>query len=198
MLSRAAAEHRGIFRVWSIPTYAEAVGAVRAMRPVFTNAAIAARKDWDLLDNPLTRCEFAWMPHVMYQPGLRELVDSGDTITIKSAYFNSRRAIHMEASPEKGGQQRTRMGYSVGHWEDDTLVVQTTNITAPAFDADGSLQSDSMVVTERFTLSQDQSRLDYELIMTDPVALIEPAVFRTYYLALGEEFRVAGCERQSR
>jgi Family of unknown function (DUF6152) len=199
VLGLAAAERKGFFRVWSIPTYGEAVGAVLAMRPAFTDAAVAVRKDWDLLDNPITRCELAWVPHVMYQPALRELVDNGDTITVKNAYFDSRRTIYMQPPPtESSAPQRTPMGYSVGHWDDGTLVVQTTNIAAPAFDADGSLQSDSMIVDERFTLSQDQSRLDYELVMTDPVALTEPAVFRTYYLALGEEFRVAGCERQSR
>ena len=90
------------------------------------------------------------------------------------------------------------MGYSVGRWEGNTLVVETTNIAAPAFDADGSLQSDSMVVTERYKVSEDQSRLDYELVMTDPVAFKVPAVFRTYYLALGEPFRAGGCERESR
>jgi Family of unknown function (DUF6152) len=197
VLSRAAAEHKGIFRVWSIPTYADAVGAVRAMRPAFTDAAIAARKNWDLLDNPITRCEFTWMPHVMYQPGLREVVDNGDTITVKSAYGNSRRTIHMRPPDELRALPRTPMGYSVGHWEGNTLVVETTNIAAPAFDADGSLQSDSMVVTERYTVSEDQSRLDYELVMTDPIAFKVPAVFRTYYLALGEPFRAAGCERES-
>jgi hypothetical protein len=198
VLGRAAAEDKGLFRVWGIPTYAEAVRAYAAIRPAFTDAAIAARKNWDLLDNPITRCEFTWMPHVMYQPALRELVDNGDTIIVKNAYFDSRRTIHMEPPQESGDVQRTPMGYSVGRWDGNTLVVETTNIAAPAFDADGSLQSDSMVVTERYTVSEDQSRLDYELLMADPVALKEPAVFRTYYLALGEPFRVAGCERQSR
>ena len=198
VLGRAAAEDKGLFRVWGIPTYAEAVRAYAAIRPTFTDAAIAARESWDLLDNPITRCEFTWMPHVMYQPALRELVDNGDTITVKSAYGNSRRTIHMEPPEESSDVQRTPMGYSVGHWEGNTLVVETTNIAAPAFDADGSLQSDSMVVTERYTVSEDQSRLDYELLMADPVAFREPAVFQTYYLALGEPFRVAGCERQSR
>jgi Family of unknown function (DUF6152) len=198
VLSRAAAENRGLFRVWGIPTYAEAGGAYGAIRPAFTDAAIAARENWDLLDNPITRCEFTWMPHVMYQPGLRELVDNGDTITVKSAYGNSRRTIHMQQPEESRALPRTPMGYSVGHWEGNTLTVTTTNIAAPAFDADGSLQSDSMVVTERYTVSEDQSRLDYELVMTDPVAFRVPAVFRTYYLALGEPFRAAGCERESR
>ena len=198
VLSRAAAENRGIFRVWGIPTYAEAGGAYVAIRPAFTDAAIAARKSWDLLDNPITRCEFTWMPHVMYQPGLRELVDNGDTITVKSAYGNSRRTVHMQPPEESRALPRTPMGYSIGHWEGNTLVVETTNIAAPAFDADGSLQSDSMVVTERYKVSEDQSRLDYELVMTDPVAFKVPAVFRTYYLALGEPFRAGGCERESR
>jgi len=42
-------------------------------------------------------------------------------------------------------------------------------------------------ITEVFTLSDDQQRLDYRIIVTDPELFTEPAtVIETYWVALGE------------
>ncbi len=44
-----------------------------------------------------------------------------------------------------------------------------------------------MEITEVFTLSDDQQRLDYHMTVTDPELFAEPAtVIETYWVALGE------------
>lgn len=73
------------------------------------------------------------------------------------------------------------------------LVVETAGIDAPALDSQGSLQSRYMRIVERFAPSDDQARLDYEMTMTDPVALSSPAVFRYEFLALEQEMSREVC-----
>ena len=199
ILAAAAAENRGIFRVWSAPSTSAAIAAMLQMQntTAYTDTAVAARDRWDMLDNPITRCESGWMPHVMFQPSSREFVDHGRTITLTVDYLGgTSRTIHMQSAADAGEQPQSRLGFSRGWWEGKTLVVETTRLRAPAFDSRGSLQSEEMMVTERFTLSDDQSRVDYELVMNDPVALAKPARFEMHYLALGRDLERLPCVPQ--
>ncbi len=86
------------------------------------------------------------------------------------------------------------MGYSIGRWEDDTLVVTTTNVNWPYFDNIGTPQSEAVHIVERFALSADQARLDYELTVTDPMTFTEPAAYERYWLALGESVQPFDCQ----
>jgi len=47
---------------------------------------------------------------------------------------------------------------------------------------------------ERFTLSDDQARLDYELTVTDAATFSEPAVYERYWLALGASIEAYDCQ----
>ncbi len=51
-----------------------------------------------------------------------------------------------------------------------------------------------MAVHEEFVLSDDQSRLEYRMTMTDPETFAEPATRETYWLALGEDFDPFNCQ----
>ena len=86
------------------------------------------------------------------------------------------------------------MGYSIGHWEGNTLVVETTKINWAYFDNIGTPQSDFVEMIERFTLSDNQSRLNYHLTITDPVTFAEPATIMGHWLALGEAIAPFACE----
>ena len=112
------------------------------------------------------------MPHTMIQPVPVEIIDNGDTLTLNNAYYFSSRTIYIDSEPTDLAP--SRLGVSGGRWENDSLIVETDHISAPSFNGAGVLQSDQMKIIERFTLSDDQSRLDYEMVMTDPVALNEP------------------------
>jgi hypothetical protein len=196
ILAQAAAANRGIFRVWSRRSATSAIEAMRAMRPQYTDAGLATRSEWDLTDNPITRGECPWMPHVMYQPVAREFVDQGDYLSLYMPYLGGAlRTIWLDEVPAGVDRSPSRLGTSVGRWSGGTFVVETSGITAPAFDSGGSLQSEQMSIVERFTLSEDQARLDYELVMTDPVALAAPVVFSYEFLALEEELPTAVCEQ---
>ena len=95
---------------------------------------------------------------------------------------------------DAGVQPPSHLGYSVGRREGSTLIVETTKIDYPWVDNEARTpQSPDVRTTERFTLSEDQSRLDYELIITDPVTFTEPATRTRIYLAVDEPFDVLDC-----
>ena len=183
----AAGEDRGIFRVWSPPP----PGTDSPNYTPFTEAAIAGRSSWDPLDNYAMRCERPGMPVVMRVPHPYEFIDNDDEITLRGETWDIERIIHLGGDPE--GQPASPLGYSVGHWEDNALVVRTTRINWPYFDAIGTPQSDAIEMVERFTVSDDQTRLDYQLTIHDPVTFTESATYGRFWLALGETLPTYDC-----
>ena len=66
------------------------------------------------------------------------------------------------------------MGWSVGHWEGDTLVVDVTSFNDQTwFDRAGNFHSDALHVVERYTrISTDV--LNYEVTIEDPKVFSRP------------------------
>jgi len=83
--------------------------------------------------------------------------------------------------------EHTLLGFSTGYYAGDTLVVETTGVTANHSNA-GFVHSDQLTSVERFTRSQDGDRLDLEVTFSDPVNLATPIVMaRAWAWAPGEE-----------
>jgi hypothetical protein len=181
----AARENRGIFRVWSVPRQNPVTPQMLANQP-FTSAAVAARASFDLLDNYTTRCGPEGMPRVLFGPLPFELVDRGATILWRAEIYDTERTIHMDRSAPPADAPASMLGYSVGRWEDGDLVVTTTRVDWPYFDSIGTPQSDRVEIVERYSLSDDQTRLDFRVTVTDPVTLTGTAVLASHWLALGE------------
>jgi len=190
----AAAENKGIFRVWSMPAADRAAiqGQVRALP--FSDTALAARRAWNPLDNPALRCESEGMPRIMLNPHPFEFVDRGDTIALRTELYDIERVIHMNVAAPPVGAPASRLGYSVGRWEDGALVVETSRIDWPWFDNAGTPQSSAVEIVERYSLSDDQTRLDFELTVNDSMTFTAPAVMRGYWLALGESILRYDCQ----
>ena len=72
-------------------------------------------------------------------------------------------------------------------------MIETTRVNYPYFDIGGTPQCDAITVTERYSLSDDQTRLDLTVTIDDPVALTEPATAEWHFLALDETFSVYEC-----
>jgi hypothetical protein len=73
----------------------------------------------------------------------------------------------------------TWTGYSVGSWQGDTLVVETTGITTRAvLDLSGHPRSEAMRITERFR-RRDVGHIDYEISFDDPKYYTRPFGFET-------------------
>lgn len=189
VLVDTVAENKGFFRVWSIPQDND-----RNVDTSLTEAAITKQATFDLLDNYATRCEPAGMPRIMWYPHPYEFIDQGDKILLRTEMYDVVRTIHMDHSTAPDDEPYSRLGYSVGHWEGNELVVNTTRINWNFFDTRGVPQSDAAEVVERFTLGENQSRLDYHIITTDPATFTEPAIITGHWLAIGEQIKPYKCE----
>ena len=107
------------------------------------------------------------MPTIMAQPLPMQFEDHGATILLRLEEYDTVRTIHMTddgtAPPGK-----SLLGYSVGKWVGDALVVDTTGISWPYVSPDGLRLGRSARMQERFTTSADGRRLRYTLLIDDP------------------------------
>jgi len=128
--------------------------------------------------NPAAYCTDYGMPTMMEAAGGYpiEFIQKPDQLTIIYEVEGETRRIYLGGrGVPKEKRLVTRDGYSTGHWEGDTLVVETTDL------ADGQDQrhphSDQATILERFSLSHDPAGnkvMAYSAVMTDPVYYTEP------------------------
>ena len=180
----------GIFRVWSNGGDLYQLRSPLSLTPA-GQAALAA---WDPVnDDPGLRCEAPGMPNAILNPYPIEFVDAGDTIELKIEEWDAIREIHMSADATVTGAP-TPLGYSVGRWEGRSLVIETSRIDWPYVDDKGAPQSEDVAIVERFTLSENDTRIDHELIVTDPQYLAEPVIWDAYWVwKPGVEIRPFEC-----
>ena len=191
----AAAENRGLFRVWTPPRPFPLTLNVARVEEPFTEAALAARASFDLLDNFATRCEPGGMPAVMFAPLPYELIDRGDTIELRAEVHDTVRTIHMNSASPPAGEPASILGYSVGRWVDGDLVVTTTRVNWPYYDTIGTPQSEDVEIIERFRLSEDQASVQVTTTVTDPATFTSPARLTRTWFAYGHEIQRFDCTR---
>ena len=178
----------GIFRVWSVP---QPSGREWHVEP--TQATLTARAEWNYLDNFSIRCEPEGMPRIMLNPHPFEFVDEGDRVLVRIELYDRLRIIHMDRTAPPQDEPASDLGYSVGAWDEDTLVVTTTNVSWPYFDNFGTPQGPEATIVERYSLADGGARLDYEFTVTDSDAFEEPAAVTGHMMALGEPIERYNC-----
>jgi hypothetical protein len=78
------------------------------------------------------------------------------------------RVIYMDGRPHPKGQRPSSYGHSVGWWEDDTLVVESTNFSEDFWlDRTGLPHTEKLRTVERFTRT-DFNTMKYEVLIDDP------------------------------
>jgi hypothetical protein len=183
-----AGENRGLFRNWSLPGWTTGLH----QHFPFTEEAKAAMAIWDPVTAPVNQCEAPGMPFPMLTPLSIELIDNGDTITVNAEFFGTQRTVHLNAA-DPATVAPSPLGFSMGHWEGTTLVVETTRIDYPYFNSSGAPQSNDVRTIERFELSDDQETMTFRMTVYDDVTFSEPATYRRAYVALGEPYVPLDC-----
>lgn len=169
-VDEAIREADGIFRVWGRDRTSLGRFPDESM---LTDAGKAAKAAFDpTTDLPHLDCIPPGMPTGMMIPSLFQFIDRGDTIELRVQEFDLVRTIHMNSDVDPATQPASPLGYSVGRWEGDTLVVTTTRIDWPNSDRNGVPQSPDATHIERFTPATDGQTMAYELTSIDPVYLI--------------------------
>ena len=184
-----SAPELGIFRVWSTPRD-QGLLLPEDVNPNFdfdlyplTPAARASVDTFDPVeDNPILNCVSKGMPTIMEQPYPMQFLRQGDDIVLHMEEFDTLRMIHMDPNASDEGEPTSKLGFSTGRWENNTLVVRTTRSDWPWFDVVGIPQTLDSEMVERFTLSEDGSRLDYSLTVTDPANFTEPVTVSKFWV----------------
>ena len=146
-----------------------------------TEKGTASQLAYSRSANPAAGCVPYPSPYLPLLPYLNEIELHEDTVTIRSEFFNVDRTVYMDGRghPENGA--RTNQGHSVGRWEDDVLVVDTTHFedhllgnTLPLSGAQGIPSGAQKHVVERYQLSEDGTRVLIDFLVEDPEYLAEP------------------------
>src|SRR5580704_1468797 len=170
---------------WDLEGHAAAMGPVASLGAVFAKPpglgvvegdeipylpAMAAKKkenqaNWTKLD-PEVKCFLPGVPRAAYLPYPFQIVESQDKILIAYEYAGAVRDINMGA-PTKAPAD-SWMGWSNGHWEGESLVVDVTSLNDSTwFDRAGNWHSDALHVIERYTAIGPDA-LQYEATIDDP------------------------------
>jgi len=132
-------------------------------------------QDFSLYDRCITRGMIgSWMPAV-YGNGAR-IMQTPDAVIISYEMVHDTRIIPLDGRPRLGSGIQLYMGDSRGHWEGDTLVVESTNFTDKTT-VGGARNSTAARITERFT-RVDPEMIDYEVTINDPETWAKPWTFR--------------------
>lgn len=180
--AQARESANGIFRVWST------VLEDRASFPMFkgqyplTVQAQRERDAWNVQNEEQLRCWEKGMPLLMITPVPIEFVQAGNDIRIRFEEDDAERLIHMTGDTDAASAAPSLLGYSTGRWEGRTLVVETSKISFPFLDDRGAPQSPDVHLLERFTLSENEDRLDYRVTITDPATLATPFDLTRYWV----------------
>jgi uncharacterized protein DUF6152 len=200
-VTTGASSARTIFRAWGsayarpgVPDDPDASPGSLARVPLpLTEAARQALAAFDAVKYNMTMgCTQKGMPSVMSVPAVTDFVDRGDSILLRSEEFDVVRTIHMDGREDPKAQPPTPLGYSVGRWEGDTLVVETGSVGAQYLRPGIPLGPGASFV-ERFTPSADGSRLHYTIVMTAPYALTQPVEQKRSWIAVDEQVMPYNC-----
>ena len=136
-------------------------------------------EDLSLYDRCMTRGILGSSIAVIYGNGVR-IAQSPDSVVISYEMLADSRVIPLDGRPHPQGNIKQFVGNGRGHWEGDTLVVETTNLTDRTSIGGNGLgvrHSDKMKLTERLR-RVDKDMVEYVATVDDPVTYTKPFTVR--------------------
>jgi hypothetical protein len=164
--------------------------------------ALAARARGEVVADPTSRCLPPGMPRVMVATYPLEILQTPGQVTIIAEWSSQVRRIFTDGRkhPDADHLDPTFNGHSIGHWDGQTLVVDTVGIHGhTSFDASPLTHSDQMTVQERIRLV-NKNLLEDVITITDPGAFTKPWVVTRRYARGGPNLQIMEyiCEENNR
>jgi hypothetical protein len=184
-----AGDQRSLFRIWSplISAFPRPRGA-----PALTEAGRRAQARYETGEQAVGDCEVPGMPYAMMSPYPIEIARQGDRLRIRGEAYDLTRTILL--APPVTTPAPAPLGSSVAQLTADELVIETSAIDYHSYGDLGPAQSHRSHVVERFKLSADGLKLDYEITVTDPIMLAEPWAWGgSFVYREGAELRAWNC-----
>jgi len=127
--------------------------------------------NWMKLD-PEVKCYMPGIPRGTYMPYPFQIVQTPANILMAYEFASASRVIRMNSKAKSPTD--SWMGWSIGHWDGETLVVDVTDFNDQTwFDRAGNFHSDALHVTERYTRTSPDT-LMYEATIDDPKVFTRP------------------------
>ena len=164
--------------------------------------ATEARARGEVVADPTSRCLPQGMPRFMVASYPLEILQTKGQVTIIAEWSSQVRRIFTDGRPHppEDEVEITFNGHSIGHWEGQTLVVDTIGIRGDtSFDASPLQHSDAIRVSERIRLT-DPKLIEDVITVTDPGAFTKPWVVTRHYKRGGPELQIMEyvCEENNR
>jgi len=123
-------------------------------------------------DDPAAKCFMPGVPRATYMPYPFQIVQSAHSLMFIYQFADAVRTIYLK-DPGPAPVD-SWMGWSVGHWEGDTLVIDVTGFNDQTwFDRAGDYHSEALHVVERFTPRSPDTLL-YEATIDDKNVFSRP------------------------
>jgi hypothetical protein len=124
--------------------------------------------------SPLARCLPEGMPLVEMAPAPYKIIETPGLSVMLYERGTTFRQVHTDGRKLPEDPQPSWLGYSVGKWEGDSFVVNTTGFNNQGWlDARGHTHSEAMRLTERFH-RVDFGHMDLQITIDDPETYTRP------------------------
>jgi hypothetical protein len=146
-------------------------------------------------ESPSVSCLPPGVPRITYAPPPWKVVQSNGFVVILYEAYNLWRQVFMDGREPARDPNPSWLGYSVGRWEGDTLVVETTGFNGKTWlDQVGRPTTEALRVTERFR-RRDFGHMDIQITIDDSKAYTRPwTVTVPATLQIGAELLEFVCE----
>ncbi|HET9359962.1 MAG TPA: hypothetical protein VFO58_09435 [Vicinamibacterales bacterium] len=129
-------------------------------------------------DVPTSKCLPAGIPMGDLLPVPHQFIQVPGSVVVLSEGANPHRVIYTDGRTHPVDPIPTWLGYSVGKWEGNTLVVDTRGFNDRTWlDASGHARTEAMRITERYR-RRDFGHMEVELTIDDPGAYTRPFSIR--------------------
>src|SRR6267142_6002501 len=142
--------------------------------PYLPAAAAKKKENFEkrLTLDPEIKCYLPGVPRAMYQGMPLQIIQSPNVIMMVFEFAGAVRTVNMGKATEAPAD--SWMGWSNGHWEGETLVIDTTGFNDQTwFDRAGNFHTDQLHVVERIT-PRSADTLNYEATIEDPQTFSRP------------------------
>jgi hypothetical protein len=169
---RAQAE--SLSGIWAVPLSTNQRFSDPSSWPLTEEGAEALASYDDVTMNPQLQCLSRTAPWVMIFPGVHMIEVGERIVSIRSEYDTVERTVHMDVATHEGAAL-THQGHSIGRWDGEVLVVDTTRFADHRNgNARGVPSGAQKHLIERFELDPDRRSLTYRFELRDPEYLGGP------------------------
>lgn len=142
-----------------------------------TEAGKAAQSGYDMaFDDPILRCHYvnlikAWN----HDAHINRIEQTDDKLILHYGFMDVTRTVHLNQDSFPDTITPSDIGYSIGRWDGDSLIVETTGFEAGVLEhSSGIMHSDQLHAIERFYINPETHFLMRESVLTDPLYLDAP------------------------